>query len=77
MDHAPESKWQEPTDNKTRAGLGKFMHVPTAAGTRAERLGTRTADGRQATTVCQTRYYAAKSPALRTRAYAFRTDKTR
>ena len=25
MDHAPESKWQEPTDNKTRAGLGKFL----------------------------------------------------
>src|ERR671939_154050 len=25
MDHAPEAKFQEPTDKKTRAGLGKFL----------------------------------------------------
>jgi hypothetical protein len=29
MDHAPESKWQEPTDNKTRAGLGKVLRPNT------------------------------------------------
>ena len=29
MDHAPESKFQEPTDNKTRAGLGKFLRPNT------------------------------------------------
>ena len=29
MDHPPESKFQEPTDNKTRAGLGKFLRPNT------------------------------------------------
>ena len=29
MDHAPEAKFQEPTDNKTRAGLGKFLRPNT------------------------------------------------
>ena len=29
MDHAPESKFQEPTDNRTRAGLGKFLRPNT------------------------------------------------
>ena len=29
MDHAAEAKFQEPTDNKTRAGLGKFLRPNT------------------------------------------------
>ena len=29
MDHAPEAKFQEPTDHKTRAGLGKFLRPNT------------------------------------------------
>ena len=29
MDHAPEAKFQEPTDKKTRAGLGKFLRPNT------------------------------------------------
>ncbi|TAJ77932.1 cupin, partial [bacterium] len=29
MDHGPTAKWQEPTDQKTKAGYGKFLRPKT------------------------------------------------